>query len=86
MPASEPEEIRLLSALERGERAAFLQVTKVITGFLSRYGAYDLREHWDDLIQEVLVGLLRAQKRGVIRDERALINYTGSITRNSTLR
>jgi RNA polymerase sigma-70 factor (ECF subfamily) len=74
--------LELLAALERGERVALVRITNVITGYLARYRAYEQRAHWDDLIQDVLVGLIQASKRGAIRDHRAFTSYVGMVTRN----
>ena len=72
----------LLAALERGDRAALAEVTQVVTGYLVRHGGLDQREHWEDLVQEVIVALLRASRNGSIRDEQAFVHYTGMIARN----
>ncbi len=72
----------LLEALERGDRRALAEVTQVITSYLVRYGGLELRDLWDDLVQEVIVGLLRAARRGSIRDERAFVHYAGITARN----
>jgi RNA polymerase sigma-70 factor (ECF subfamily) len=74
--------IAVLDALQGGDRVALVKVTNVITGFLARYRAYEFRDSWDDLCQEVLIALIRSAQRGAIRDPRAFINYTGTITRN----
>jgi len=72
----------LLEALARGDRKALAEITQVITGYLVRYGGLELREHWDDLVQDVIVALLSAASRGSIRDERAFVHYTGMTARN----
>lgn len=72
----------LLEALERGDRKALAEVTQVITGYLVRHGGLDLRDQWDDLVQEVIVALLRAARQGSIRDERAFVHYAGMTARN----
>lgn len=71
-----------LDALGRGDQLAFVKVSRVIIGFLKRYGAYDLEQEWDDLIQDVMLGLVQAQRRGSIREPAAFVNYAGAITRN----
>jgi RNA polymerase sigma factor (sigma-70 family) len=74
--------ISVLDALQKGDRVALVKVTGLITGFLARYRAYDLRDSWDDLCQEVLAVLIRSARRGAIRDPRAFVSYTGTVTRN----
>lgn len=72
----------LLEALERGDRRALAEVTQVITSYLVRHGGLELRDHWDDLVQEVIVALLKAARKGSIRDERAFVHYAGMAARN----
>ena len=73
----------VLRSLEQGDRVAVVKVTGVITAFLAHYRAYDLRDSWDDLCQEVLISLIRSQRSGAIRDPAAFLRYTGTITRNA---
>jgi RNA polymerase sigma factor (sigma-70 family) len=71
-----------LDALQRGDRVALVKVTRVITGYLARFGAYDLRDSWDDLCQEVLMALIASVRKGALREPRAFVSYAGTITRN----
>jgi RNA polymerase sigma-70 factor (ECF subfamily) len=81
--AKPPEDwIAVFDALLKNDRVALAKVTSVITGFLARYRAYDLRDSWDDLIDEVLIRLIQSARRNSIREPRAFISYTGTITRN----
>lgn len=82
MSAKHEDWLAHLEALSRGDQVAFVKISGVITGFLKRYGAYDLEQEWDDLIQDVMLGLVRAAQRGSIRAPAAFVNYAGSITRN----
>jgi len=72
----------VLDAVQRGDRVALVKVTRVITGYLARFGAYDLRDSWDDLCQEVLMALIASARRGALRHPEAFISYAGTITRN----
>ncbi len=83
--APEEDWIAVLDGLEKGDRVAVARVTAVITGFLARYGAYDVRDSWDDVCQEVLISLIRSARRGALREPSAFISYTGTITRNLLL-
>ena len=74
--------IAVLEALLKNDRVALAKVTSVITGFLARYRAYDYRDSWDDIIDEVLIRLMDSHRRGLIREPAAFISYTGTITRN----
>ena len=71
-----------MQALARGDRAAVLTVTRVITAFLIRARAYDLRDSWDDLCQEVLLVLVNSARNGSLRTPEAFVGYVGCITRN----
>jgi RNA polymerase sigma factor (sigma-70 family) len=74
--------IAVLEALLKNDRVALAKVTSVITGFLAHYRAYDYRDSWDDIIDEVLIRLMDSHRRGLIREPAAFISYTGTITRN----
>jgi len=74
--------LAVLDALQRGDRVALVKVTRVITGYLARFGAYDLRDSWDDLFQDVLMALIASVRKGALREPEAFISYTGTITRN----
>jgi RNA polymerase sigma-70 factor (ECF subfamily) len=74
--------LAVLQALLAGDRVALVKVSGVVTGFLARYRAYEQRESWDDLVQEVLIALIRSGRDGRIRDARAFVAYVGMITRN----
>lgn len=73
---------QILHSLQRGDRVALVKVTRVITGYLARFRAYDLRDSWDDLVNDVLEALLKALRNGSIRDPQALVGFLGTITRN----
>jgi RNA polymerase sigma-70 factor (ECF subfamily) len=68
--------------LRAGDPAALLEVSRLITGFLAQLRAYDFREEWPDLTQEVLVALLAALRDEKVRDPEAMVGYIRSITRN----
>ena len=69
----------VLRDLDRGETVAIAQVSRVITAFLNRFRAYELRDSWDDLRQEVLEILIRSHRRGVLRHPEAFVSYTGRV-------
>lgn len=65
-----------------GDPIALLKVSRLITGFLVQLRAYDFREEWPDLTQDVLLALLAALRNQQVRDPRAMVGYIRSITRN----
>lgn len=72
----------LLQGLIAGELAATHRLTALITGYLVRSGAFDLRDSWADIIQESLTALLQLARRGGLRDPAALVHYALTVTRS----
>lgn len=69
--------------LLRGDRLAFLEVNRLVTGVLMQLRAYDFRDEWDDLRQEVLLSVVANARAGRLRDPRAFVGYVRAITRNT---
>ena len=74
--------MRVVERLVAGDRLAFAQLGRLVTGYLSKLRAYDFREEWDDLRQEVVVAVVANVRAGRLRDSRALAAYVRVITRN----
>lgn len=70
-----------LDRLLQGDRLALAKLTRLVASFLARWNAWDFRDDWDDLIQEVLVGAARAVQDGTLRDRSAAAAYLKSTTR-----
>jgi RNA polymerase sigma-70 factor (ECF subfamily) len=49
-----------VEGLTAGQLAATDRVITLITKYLARIGAYQFRDAWDDLVQEVLISLLKS--------------------------
>jgi RNA polymerase sigma factor (sigma-70 family) len=73
----------VLEGFEKNDALAIAKVTDVIVGYLHRFRAHDRRSSWDDLIQDVLMALLRTVRRDGLRDPAAFVAYTGTVTRNT---
>ena len=82
MAATQNDWLDVLRSLLDGDRVALVKVSGVVTGYLARYRAYEIRDSWDDLVQDVLVALIKSGREGRIRDARAFVSYVGMITRN----
>jgi len=82
MPASPEDWVAVLDRLLRGDRLAFLEVNRLVTGYLQQLRAWDFRDEWDDLRQEVLLSIVASARVGRLRDAQAFLAYTRSITRN----
>src|SRR5262245_60207304 len=68
-----------MNDLDRGDPVAIAQVSRVLSAYLNRFRAYDLRHSWEDLRQEVLEILIRSHRRGVLRHPEAFVSYTGRV-------
>ena len=51
--------VEKLDGLRAGELEATNHIIALITRYLASIGAFRLRDSWDDLVQEVLIALLR---------------------------
>jgi RNA polymerase sigma-70 factor (ECF subfamily) len=72
----------VLERLLAGDRLAFLEFNRLLTGFLAQLRAYDFRDEWDDLRQEVLASVVANARAGRLRDPQAFVGYVKIITRN----
>jgi RNA polymerase sigma-70 factor (ECF subfamily) len=77
-----PDWLAILDQLMAGDRVAFLQFNRLVTGFLAQLRAYDFRDEWDDLRQEVLISVVGNARAGRLRDPKAFVGYVKIITRN----
>ena len=71
----------VMDRLARGDGAAFLAVSRLITSFLRQWRAYDFRDEWDDLIQEVVLAAVEATRAQRLRKPGAIVSYLRSATR-----
>jgi RNA polymerase sigma-70 factor, ECF subfamily len=74
-----------LEALGKGDAVALARVRRLVTGQLARMRAYEAREGWDDLAQEIIIRVWRSHRDGKIRDPRALPGYVRTLTRNAVI-
>lgn len=72
----------VLDGLLASDRVAFAELNRLITTTLSQLRAWDFRDEWDDLRQEVLLALVASAQAGRLRDARALVGYVRIVTRN----
>jgi RNA polymerase sigma-70 factor (ECF subfamily) len=71
----------VLERLLDGDRAALLQLTRLVNSFLMRWNAYDFRDEWDDLVQEVLLVAATAVRDGKLRERGAAFGYLRTTAR-----
>ena len=65
----------VVERVSAGDRAAFLQLARLVTGHLVHWRAFDFRDDWDDLVQEVIVAVVEARRAGRIENSAALPGY-----------
>ena len=84
--AAPPEDwIAVLDRLAAGDRIAFAKVNRLLSGFLVQLRAYDFRDEWDDLRQEVVMALVANARAGKLRDPQAFLGYARIVTRNKVV-
>ncbi len=71
----------VVERLLAGDRVALAQLARLVNSFLARWNAYDFRDEWDDLIQEVLLAVALAWREGRIREHDALVGFVKSTAR-----
>lgn len=69
----------VLDGLLEGDELACLRLSRLVTGFLASWRAYDFRDDWQDLVQEVLITLIASAREGRIRDRGAVVGYVRTI-------
>ena len=72
----------VLRGLLAGDRGALARVNRLVTSQLTQLRAYDFRDEWDDLRQEVLLAIVANAKAGRLRDPQAFVGYVRVVTRN----
>src|SRR5438094_10500927 len=73
--------LAVLGRLLAGDRIAFLEVNRLVTGFLVQLRAYDFREEWDDLRQEDLLSVVAISRSSRIGLLKAVVGYRRILTR-----
>lgn len=67
-----------LDALRQGDLEARDRVARLVIGALRSFGAYDQRDHWDDVVQDVFLTLLQQSPRA--QDDRAVAAWIQRVT------
>ena len=79
---SERDWMGVQTRLVAGDRLAFLELNRLVTGVLRQLRAYDFQDEWDDLRQEVAISVIQNARAGRLRDPEAFVGYVRIITRN----
>ena len=78
--SSEVDWAAVVERLHEGDRLAFLELNRLVTGFLVQLRAYDFRDEWDDLVQDVIWIVVEKARSGEIENPDAL----GAFVRTTT--
>jgi RNA polymerase sigma-70 factor (ECF subfamily) len=79
--AREQDWAAVIERMVAGDRLALAQLIRLVNGFLTRWNAYDFRDEWEDLIQEVVFAAALALRQGRLRDRAAALGYLRSLAR-----
>ncbi len=71
----------VLTRVIAGDRLALLQVARLVNGLLQRWSAYDFRDQWDDVVQDVVTAAALALREGRLREPAAALAYLLTTTR-----
>lgn len=82
MKPADREWLEILERVHEGDRLAFLELSRLITYLLAGMRAYDFRDEWDDVVQDVTMATTRAMAEGRIRDSSKALAYIRAATRN----
>lgn len=85
MPGPREDWIAVQDRLLAGDRVAFMTVNRLVTGCLTQLRAYDFRDEWDDLRQEVVLAVIANARAGRLRDPQAFVGYVRVITRHKLM-
>ena len=81
MPAPERNWADVLRRVVEGDRLALAQASRLVNAFLARFGAYDFRDEWEDLVQEVISAAALALREGRLREPQAALSFLWSTAR-----
>jgi RNA polymerase sigma-70 factor (ECF subfamily) len=81
VPGSDQDWGAVLKRVLEGDHLALAQVARLVNGFLAHWHAYDFRDEWDDLVQEVVAAGALALRDGRLREPRAAVGFLRSTAR-----
>jgi RNA polymerase sigma factor (sigma-70 family) len=68
--------------LVAGDPTAYRELCALVTRCLAGFRAHDLRDEWEDLVQEVLMATVVSARAGRIRSREATLSYIRRIAHN----
>lgn len=73
--AATPDWHEVVARIRRGDRVAFVTLARFVTGFLSRWRAFDFRDDWDDMVQDVVLAVCEAHREGRLESSGAVAGF-----------
>lgn len=71
----------MVARIRRGDRVAFVSLARLVTGFLSSWRAFDFRDDWDDMVQDVVLAVVEAHRAGRLANDGAVAGFVRQTTR-----
>ncbi len=65
----------VVGRVRQGDRVAFVTLARFVTGFLSRWRAFDFRDDWDDMVQDVVLAVCEAHRDGRLENAGAVAGF-----------
>ena len=81
MPVPERDWAEVLRRVVGGDRLALAQASRLVNAFLGRWNAYDFRDEWEDVVQEVISAAAIALREGRLREPRATLAFLWTTAR-----
>jgi RNA polymerase sigma-70 factor (ECF subfamily) len=75
----------IVGRLLEGDELAFLQVGRLVRRFLAGWRAEDFRDEWPDLVQEVILAVIKGVRGEELRTPQAMVGYIRTIARNKLM-
>ena len=82
MAEPSPDWFDVLERLDGGDRRAYLELSRLVSGVLRGLRAYDFEDDWADVIQDVAMSLLRVYREGRLSRDDAIGAYARQTARN----
>ncbi len=64
-----------------GDRVAYGRLIRLVTSHLSRWRAFDFQADWDDIVQEILLAVVKARHEGRFEGPGAVVAFIRQSTR-----
>ena len=71
----------VVARIRRGDRVAFVTLARFVTGNLSSWRAFDFRDDWDDMVQEVVLAVVEAHREGRLDSDGAVAGFVRQTAR-----